>query len=262
MTKLKVAFVEWPEGLLSSGPEWQVIERAVSAARADILITNEMPFGNWVAQHQTFDRVIGDRSIEAHERGLVSLAKLEVSVVVSSRPLAHGDRLVNEAFALVEGSYQPLHQKHYFPDESGFFEQDWFTTESPGFAPLDICGARIGVLLCTELFFNERAREYGRKGADLIAVPRAVGTVHEHWKIAGAMAAISSGAYVVSSNRVGTTTAGQIFGGLGFAVGPKGQFLGETSFRNSLSVAEIDLSSARDQKSQYPCYVEDRWKHI
>jgi N-carbamoylputrescine amidase len=58
-----------------------------------------------------------------------------------------------------------------------------------------VLGVRVGVLLCTEAMFNERARAYGREGAELIVIPRASGRDIEPWKIAGAMASLVSGAY-------------------------------------------------------------------
>ena len=76
----------------------------------------------------------------------------------------------------------------------------------------------MGVLLCTEIMFNERARELGRAGADLIVTPRATGMNIHRWMVAGAMAAIVSGCYVASANRIGQTRDGLQFGGAGFRV--------------------------------------------
>ena len=79
-------------------------------------------------------------------------------------------------------------------------------------------GVKVGALVCTEAMFNERARAYGKQGASLIVIPRASGTNLEPWKIAGAMASLVSGAYVVSSNRTGRSRGGTQFGGGGFGL--------------------------------------------
>jgi N-carbamoylputrescine amidase len=50
--------------------------------------------------------------------------------------------------------------------------------------------------------FNEYARRFGRAGVQLIAVPRAMPPITAHmFDVVLQMAAVVSGAYVVSSNR-------------------------------------------------------------
>jgi N-carbamoylputrescine amidase len=257
MTTAKIAYVQWPEHLLPHGATWDLICRTVDAADADILITNEMPFGVWLAESPAFDADRAQRSIELHDEALDALRGLNVGAVVSSRPVAVGDRLANEAFVLEGAQYRAIHHKQYFPQEKGFFEQAWFVAQQKGFECVRIGAVRVGVMLCTELYFNEHARHYGRLGADLIVTPRASGTSHHYWKAAGAMAAIVSGAYWISSNRHGPAEHGQVFGGAGLAMSPEGVLSGQTTDDANLMVATIDLDLTRQQKSQYPCYVAE-----
>ena len=116
-------------------------------------------------------------------------------------------------------------------------------------------GIRVGVLLCTEAMFNERARAYGKQKASLLVVPRASGVNIESWKIAGAMASLVSGAYVVSSNRIGRSTGGTQFGGGGFAYAPQGQLLAMTSPANPLGTLELDPKMSTFAQGAYPCNV-------
>jgi N-carbamoylputrescine amidase len=113
---------------------------------------------------------------------------------------------------------------------------------------------RIGVLLCTDAMFNEHARHYGREGADLIAIPRATGLSTDNWLAAGKMAAIVSGSYVVSSNRVGPSKD-VTFGGAGFAYHPDGSLLAITSSEEPLLVIDVDPDVSARQRASYPCYV-------
>lgn len=69
------------------------------------------------------------------------------------------------------------------------------------------------------------------------------------------MAAIVSGGYVVSSNRVGRSRNGTVFGGTGFAFAPDGALLAVTNPSDPLQVIEIDPERASRQRSEYPCYV-------
>lgn len=257
MTKLRVAFVEWPEGLASGDAQWQRASAAVAASRPDILVTNELPFGGWLADSGAFSDAEAEASILAHEAGLGALAALGIPAIISSRPVRHSSRLANEAFVLEDGRVRVLHRKQYFPNEPGWFEAEWFAGDESGFAVAEVLGIKVGVLLCTEAMFNERARAYGRAGASLIVIPRASGTHIGSWKIAGAMAALVSGAYVVSSNRVGTSEGGTEFGGGGFAYAPGGRLLAETDAGHPLRVLDVDSHVAAEAQRGYPCYVSE-----
>ena len=210
---MRVGFVQWPDGLNPKSDVWFGLVADVARAAPDVLITNEMPFGPWVAASPHFDSKRAQESVQIHEDGLEALRALNVPLVISSQPAIASDRLVNEAFVLERGSFRFLHQKHFFPAEDGWFETDWFTTSRRGFELVEAADLLIGALICTELMFNERARAYGRAGAHLIAVPRATGQSVAEWKTAGAMAAIVSGCYMVSSNRLGSSSGGPTFGG-------------------------------------------------
>ena len=257
---MKINYVQWPATLEPDSPIFAQIAGQIRESRPDVLVTNEMPFGGWVWTVPRFDRAVAEHSVALHGEatGLAALRALGVPIVISSRPVWAGERVSNEAFALVDGAYVTLHHKHYFPEEAGWFEATWFRTKAPGFEVHDLAGLRVGVLLCTEAMFNERARAYGRAGADLIVVPRAGGGASPRWSAACAMAAVASGAYVVSSNRVGVSLRGDAdFGGDGMAFGPDGGPLGMTSTAMPMATLELSLAEAAAAKRAYPCYVSE-----
>jgi N-carbamoylputrescine amidase len=161
---------------------WSAVAADVTRSAPDVLITNEMPFGQWLAASPSFDADRAKESVRIHEHGLAAPQALKIPIVISSRPVIAGARLANEAFILERGRFRFLHQKHFFPAEEGWFETEWFRTATPGFEVMEIDGLRIGVLLCTELMFNERARAYGKSGAHLVAVPRATGRSLAQWE--------------------------------------------------------------------------------
>jgi N-carbamoylputrescine amidase len=254
---VKIAFVEWPEGLLTGNSQWEKLKESVATAHPDILVTNELPFGTWLAAGASFSKEDAEVSIRAHDKGLDGLRDLHVPAIISSRPVWNGERLANEAFVLENGVARPLHRKQYFPNETGWFESEWYTGDDSGFALAVVQGVKIGVLVCTEVMFNEHARAYGRQQASLIVVPRASGTDTEPWKLAGAMASLVSGAYVVSSNRVGRSAGSPNFGGGGFAYAPHARFLSQTDPANSLRSFDLDSNLPADAQREYPCYVRE-----
>ena len=254
---LRIAFVEWPEALSTSGDQWKGLKDSVTAAHPDILVTNELPFGAWLSESEVFSEEDAHACVSSHEKGLDGLIDLNVPAVISSRPVWNGKRLANEAFVLEKGSTRRLHRKQYFPNEPGWFESHWFAGDGSGFEVTEIQGIKVGVLLCTDAMFNERARAYGKQGASLIAIPRASGVNIESWKVAGAMASIVSGAYVVSSNRVGRGKHGTEFGGGGYAYAPQGRLLTMTNSTHPVQILELDPSVVSSAQREYPCYVPE-----
>lgn len=254
---MRVAYIESPEGLLPHSRQWQQLKTLIANENAEVLLTNEMPFGTWLAVEDVYEHQDALTSVAAHEDGMTALKELNIPLVLSSRPEVVGDRLVNEGYALISGEYCFVHQKHYFPAEKGFYETNWFVTGTKGFEVIKTPELTVGFLLCTELMFNEWARHYREQGAQLIVVPRATGNNDAQWKTAAAMAAIVSGCYVVSSNRVGMVSDELSFGGRGFAFAPDGTQISETSAENPVVSFELDLAFVAKQKKQYPCYVSD-----
>jgi N-carbamoylputrescine amidase len=254
---LKIAFVQWSEDLSTKDPQWVSLRDSVTAVHPDILVTNELPFGPWIAEGAAFSNHEAQLSLRAHQNGLEGLIALGLPAVISSRPVWNGGRLANEAFVLENGVTRPLHRKQYFPNEHGWFECEWYAGDGSGFVVAEVLGIKLGVLLCTEAMFNERARAYGKQKASLIVLPRASGVDIESWKIAGAMASLVSGAYVVSSNRIGRTKGGTQFGGVGFAYAPQGRLLAVTSAAHPLGTMELDPNKSASAQSDYPCYVPE-----
>lgn len=251
---MRVGFVEWPECLEPGSPEWRRIASQVTDARPDFLITNELPFGSWIADQPEFDAKVAQGSVAVHATGCDALAALGIPAILSSIPVPAEGRLANEAVLIENGTARPIHRKQYFPQEPGWYEESWYVPGKSGFIATTAAGLGVGVMLCTDAMFNEHARGYGRQGAALIAIPRATGTATGNWLAAGKMAAIVSGSYVVSSNRSGRRD-GILFGGAGFAFAPDGELLASTDAANPLRIVEIDPERSIRQRKEYPCYV-------
>lgn len=257
VTNLRIAFVEWPEDLSIDHPQWPELRNSVRSVHPDILITNELPFGPWIAESEFFSEKDARLSIQSHERGLEGLIDLAVPAIISSRPVWTRKRLANEAFVLENGFTRPFHRKQYFPNEPGWFESNWYAGDNSGFRLAEVRGIRVGALLCTDAMFNEHARSYGKQKVSLIVIPRASGVNLHSWNIAGAMASLVSGAYVVSSNRVGASKGSTQFGGGGYAYAPHGKLIATTDESHPIQVFELDPSVAEAAQREYPCYVSE-----
>jgi N-carbamoylputrescine amidase len=254
---MKVSVCQLPDELSTSDLAWKRLVRRVENDLPDVVLLNEMPFGPWIARAEVFDASVAAASVQMHESALSDLCELPAAFV-SSRPIEGRGKLANEAFLLARGDYHTIHHKHYFPQEPGFFESSWFTPEKAGFEAIEYGGLRIGVLLCTELMFTEWARHYRRQGVHIIVSPRASGTSIRAWDAAARMAAIASGCYVLSSNRVSHRARSEPrFGGRGFVYSPMGELIGETSEAVPFLNVDIDKALVAEAQRNYPCYVRE-----
>ncbi|MDQ3742216.1 MAG: carbon-nitrogen hydrolase family protein, partial [Actinomycetota bacterium] len=191
-------------------------------------------------------------AVATHERHLAErLADLGGAWVLGAAPVERDGRRLNEAFVAGPEGVRPAHLKYHLPDEEDFWEASWYERGDGRFEIAEAAGARVGFLICTEMWFGERARAYGNSGAHVLAIPRC--TPHEsldRWLAGGRTAAIVAGAYAASSNH-----GDERFGGQGWIVDPDGDVLAVTSRGEPFATVEIDLEVAEKAKRTYPRYV-------
>jgi len=259
MAKVKVGVCESPPELLPGSTEWGQLCRTVTREAPDLFLLNEMPFGRWIAAGVSFNKGAWKQACAIHEEALSSLGELGAPVVLGSRPREDEGKRVNEAFVWTNADgAKGIHTKQYFPDEEGYYEARWFEGGERHFRVAPAGKVRGGFLICTELMFNERAREYRRGGAQVIWVPRATAkTSVPRWTVAMRMAALVSGCYVLSSNRGGTDSRGQLFGGAGMVVTAEGELAVQTSEATPVAFYEIDTQAVARAQRDYPCYVKE-----
>lgn len=251
---MRIGFSETPTDIEPENPFWEYAIQFFDERRVGALLLNEMPVGSWVAEEQVYRAATAQRSLLSHDR-LIERLQDTPFAVLGTRPVLAEPALANEAFVFDQDGYRPAHRKAYFPSESGFFETTWFGSKDSSFTPVSIAGVKFGVLICTELMFTQAAIDYAKQGAHVIVVPRATGGNIETWKTAASMAAIVTGCYVISSNRTGTSKGGVSFNGGGFAFGPGGFLLDQTTPDQPFKTVDLDLDLVSRQRAEYPCYI-------
>jgi N-carbamoylputrescine amidase len=233
--------------------DWAGLVAHVAGEGSDLVVLPELCFAPWFAADKPFDSATWDAAVDAHERWLARLPELPAAVI-GSRPVTCPAGRRNQAYAADRGSPPaPLHDKSYLPDEPGFWEASWYDRGDGGHAVTDVGGLRAGVLVCTELWWLERARGLGRAGAHVVATPRVTPAYSlDKWLAGGRTAAVVAGAWSLSSN-----SAEPEHGGLGWAVDPEGEVVATTSSERPWVTVDIDLDEARAAKQRYPRYVPE-----
>jgi N-carbamoylputrescine amidase len=62
-----------PTDLSTGDPQWIELSDSVTAVHPDILVTNELPFGPWLACRPVFSKDEAHLSVRAHEKALEGL---------------------------------------------------------------------------------------------------------------------------------------------------------------------------------------------
>ncbi len=235
--------------------EWEAISDHARATQSDLLVLPEMPFHPWMFTSPVPDPVMWESAVAAHDYWGRRLAEAG-TVVLGSRPITTDGIRRNEAFAWSpDGGYRPVHHKRYLPDEAGFWEASWY---EPGDGTFDVCvvaGMTVGFLVCSEVWFPEHAREYGRAGAQIVAAPRATDAASPTtWLAAARTVAVISGAFCVSSNRAGRSQ-GIDWAGAAWVIDPDGEVLALTSHDDPIVTVDIDLQAADEATGTYPRYL-------
>jgi predicted amidohydrolase len=241
--------------------DWNELKHHVSQEKPDLVLLPELPFSRWIAQEKMVSTASRDLCVAKHEEWMVEIGRLQTQRVVYSKPVLRDGKLFNTAFLYERGvGHRKIHSKSRFPEEPDFWEETWFDREpAEAFELIESQGAKIGVLLCTEMWFTELAREYGKQGMDILLCPRATQSASvDKWIRCGQTLSVISGAYCLSSNRSGDGERGVKWGGNGWIAEPvTGDLVALTNSKKKVVTRKIDLGKCRNAKALYPQYVRE-----
>ena len=257
---MKVTVCELPNEAKSLENAWNELAEHVQTRGSELVLLPEMPFYRWLAHKRDVDASQWQLAVDAHEAWIARFTDLAPATVISTRPITSNGKRQNAGYIWELGrGAQTVHTKYYLPDEAGFWEASWYERGDGTFSLADSSKGKIGILVCTELWFNHHARDYGKRGMQILACPRATpNPTGPKWVIGGQAAAVASGAYCLSSNLAGKTPEGGDYAGVGWIIEPgEGVVLGLTSPEQPFLTLDIDLAEADRAKETYPRYVID-----
>jgi len=258
---MKVTVCELSDNESKFIDDWNELKIYLDQNKPDLLLLPEMPFSKWIASEKKFSDRSKIESVGKHERWIIEMEQLNAERIVYSKPIIAGKKFFNTAFVFAKGTgHFKIHTKSFFPEEPHFWEETWFDHEGvKTFELLELGGIKFGVLLCTEMWFTQYARNYGKQGIDILLCPRATGIAsRDQWIRCGQTISIISGAYCLSSNKSGAGDDHFQWGGSGWIAEPmNGNLLGVTSPNEKFVTREIDINRSREAKNEYPLYVKD-----
>jgi len=250
---IRASVTELPDNRDRFELAWASLVQHVDFAESDIVVLPELPASVWFGYEQEADPTKWNRIVAAHDDLIRTLPVFGNAIVVGSRATIEDDVRYNRAFVWTrEDGVRDLHAKAILPQEGGFYEQSWYSAGPVNARPVQIRNVTLGVLICSELMATDLARQLGNAGAQVIAVPRA-SQPHARWEVACRMAAITSGAYILSSNRSGLGVDGKTeFGGRAMIVDPEGALISETGQGKLFATAALDPAAVLTARTTYP----------
>lgn len=239
-------------GIDCSDPEatWEFLQNLPAV---DLLVLPELAFTPWLCATDTVDPDAWTRAAAAQH--LERLASLPARVVIGTAARSDDQGRFNDAFCWTRDTgLRVVHTKTYLPDEPGFWEASWYRRGPAVFAPFTTPVGRIGVSVCTEMWFTQHTHHQ----VDLVVVPRATPIESTaKWLAGGVTQAVCAGAYCISSNR-SETVAGTTMGAAGWIIDPEGEVQQVTTAAQPIAIHDLNLAAAETAKSTYPRYVDTR----
>ena len=150
---LRVTVCELPDDRGSFETAWTRLAAHARQHQSELVLLPEMPFATWLAASPTYNASAWDAAVREHDHWLSRLVELAPAAVIGSRPVTRNGVRLNEGFIWAAATgYAAVHDKRFLPDEDGYWEAKWYAPGEDRFDLATIAGARIGMLICTEMW--------------------------------------------------------------------------------------------------------------
>jgi predicted amidohydrolase len=168
---------------------------------------------------------------------LQSLSKRKHMSIVIGFAERDGEYVYNSSACVSPGARIAVYRKAHLFDS----EKLVFTPGNTTFEPIDVPGARIGMLVCYDHFYPEAARTLARKGVQIICHPSNLvlpGTA----QLTSRVRSIENRVFWILANRVGDESSLH-FTGLSQITDPKGRVLA-SAYETSEQVLTVEINPA------------------
>ena len=233
--------------------------REAAAGGASLAILPELPLNRWCpASKRRREDDAEPPSGPRHEIQAVAARAAGIGLVggaIVADPATrrrYNTALVFDGHGELAGRYRKAH----LPEEPGYWETSHYDPGDEVPEVLDGFDLRLGLQICSDVNRPEGSHLLGALGAELIVAPRCTpSSSYERWKLVLRANAVTSCAFVVSTNRP-EPEDGVSIGGPSIAIAPDGEVLAESTERSS--VVTLDPRALREARAKYPGYLAVR----
>ena len=251
---MRVTVCELPHETTALRSAWAALCEHTVRQSSELVLLPEFAMVEPVWESEHVDLARWSAAEALCESWLSRLLELHAPNVVGTRPITIEGRRFNQGY-IASAAYgvMPLRRKFFLPNEPGGSEARWFDRGDADFPVYRAGALSFGLNICTELWALETYANYAHGGVQAILSPRATAlATAAKWVSAGVVAAVRSGAYSLSSNRVEPTGA---CGGAGWIISPDGDILATTTREVPFVTIDIDLNAPVAARATYPRYV-------
>jgi N-carbamoylputrescine amidase len=251
---MRVTVCELPYEPRPLAAAWAELCDHTSRHASELVLLPEFAWSEPVWEAEVFDPGRWTTALALSDVWLRRLPELHAEHVVGTRPVNVNGRPFNEGYIWsADGGLRSLRRKFFLPAEPGSWEAHWFDRGDPTFPVFHADSLSFGLNICTELWALETYAAYAEQGVQVILSPRATAAATTaKWLSVGVVAAVRSGAFSLSSNRVDPTGT---CGGAGWIIRPDGQILAITTPESPFATIDVDLAASAAARAGYPCYV-------
>jgi predicted amidohydrolase len=239
---------------------WNLLPAVLAEAGelgAELAVLPEIPLNPWSPASKA-SRDDDAEEVDGPRQRALSAAASETGVAVLGGAIIRDpDTGVRHNTALLydaAGSCLARYKKTHLPEEEGYWETSHY---EPGFEPPTVVSGlplKIGLQICSDVNRPTGFQLLGAMGAEVVLAPRCTPPqTYERWKLVLRANAVTSGCYVISSNRPAPTPNGLI-GGPSIAISPTSEVLLETTDR--LSVVTLSREVVEAARADYPGYLK------
>jgi N-carbamoylputrescine amidase len=254
---MRITVCELPHEPAALQAAWAGLCEHTARHASELVLLPECAFVPALWGLDAFDCGRWEHALDLSEVWLGRLHELGAEYVVGTRPIDVEGRPFNQGYIWLPAcDVVPLRRKYFLPDEAGSWEARWFDPGDPTFPAFRAGALSFGLNICTELWALETYAAYAEGKVQVVLSPRATGaTTRARWLSVGIVAAVRSGAYSVSSNRV--DQAGTC-GGASWVISPEGEVLAATTPAAPFATVDVDLAAWEEMRAGHPRYVFTR----
>ncbi len=250
---MRVTVCELPHEPAALDSAWAALCRHTVRNESELVLLPEFAMVEPVWESERFDPARWAAAEALSEAWTERFGELHTPHVVGTRPVTNGRRLNEGYLWSADEGVAPLRSKFFLPAKEGNWEAQWFDRGDSDFSEFHAGALSFGLNICTELWALETYGVYAARGVNAILSPRATAAATTaKWLSVGVVAAVRSGAFSLSSNRVDPTGA---CGGVGWIITPDGQICATTSSDAPFATVDIDLGSSTAARESYPRYI-------
>ncbi len=190
---------------------------------------------------------------------IMHIASSTNRTVIVGGPYLDDGRTYNSAYVISDTIAR--YDKLNLPGFGVFSEKERFS-EGDHLTMVDVCGFKIGVIICYDIFFPELVKMYAMNGADAVACISASPTTSKiAFERVFPARSVESTVYMLFVNNIGERNGMMFFGG-SRCLSPTGDVMTEMDDKEAISIVELDHISVTKARENRPTLKDTKERVI